>query len=312
MTNQELVKKVDMALSDLATAGRLNPQQTNRFIRVVIDQPTLLNRVRTVAMGTPTMKVNKIGFGSRILRAATSSVALMDSQRVKPDLGQVQVNTSEVIAEVHLPYDVIEDNIEGGNVNVPMQTGAGGLHQTIVDLIAERAALDLEELSLAGDTTSADPYLAMTNGFLKLATANVVNVGGPFDKGAVKQALKTMPVKYLRDRAALLHLVSTDNETEIRDTYSNRQTAAGDANLQALSPIYVWGSPIVPVALMPGNMGLLVNPNNLIFAIQRNIMIEYDKDIRARNFIIVLTARIGFQVEEVNAITKYTGITGSR
>jgi hypothetical protein len=312
MRNEELIKKADMALSDLATAGRLNPQQTNRFVRVLIDQPTLLNQVRTVAMGTPQMKINKIGFGSRILRPAVSSVALLDSQRVKPDLGMVPLSTQEVIAEVHLPYDVIEDNIEGGNVNVPLQTGAGGLHQTIVDLIAERAALDLEELALGGDTDSTDPYLALTNGFMKLATANVVNVGGPFDKAAAKQALKTMPVRYLRNRASLQHFVSTDNETEIRDQYGSRQTALGDQQVQGVLPVYVYGSRVTPVALMNGQQGLFTDPMNMIFGIQRNIMIEYDKDIRARNFIIVLTTRVGFAVEEPNAVTKYTGITGSR
>jgi hypothetical protein len=312
MTNQELIKKADMALSDLATAGRLNPEQTDRFIRVLIDQPTMLAQARTVAMGAPTMKINKIGFGSRILRPAVSAIALPDSERVKPDLGQVPLSTQEVMAEVHIPYDVLEDNIEKGNVNVPLQTGAGGLHQTIVDLIAERASLDLEELALGGDTTSSDPYLALSNGFMKMATANVVNVNGPFDKNAVKAALKTMPTRYLRNLQSLQHFVSIDNETEVRDQYASRQTALGDANLQARTPVYVWGSRITPVALMNGSQGLFTDPMNLIFGIQRNIMIEYTKDIRARVFIIVLTTRIGFAIEETNAIVKYVGITGSR
>src|SRR4051812_33157708 len=107
-SNQELIKKADIALSDLATAGRLNPEQTDRFIRVLIDQPTLLGQSRTVAMGAPQMKINKIGFGSRILRPAVSSVALPDSERVKPDLGTVPLSTQEVMAEVHIPYDVLE------------------------------------------------------------------------------------------------------------------------------------------------------------------------------------------------------------
>jgi hypothetical protein len=312
MTNQELIKKADMALSDLATAGRLNPEQTDRFIRVLIDQPTLLAQARTVAMGAPQMKVNKIGFGSRILRPAVSAVALPDSQRVKPDLGTIQLNTQEVMAEVHIPYDVLEDNIEKGNVNVPLQTGAGGLHQTIVDLIAERAALDLEELSLQGDTSSTDPYLALSNGFGKLATANVVNVSGPFDKNAVKAALKTMPTRYLRNRSSLQHFVSVDNETEIRDQYGSRQTALGDQQVQGVLPVYVYGSRITPVALMPGALGIFTDPMNLVFGIQRNIMIEYTKDIRARVFVIVLTTRIAFAIEEANAVVKYVGITGSR
>jgi hypothetical protein len=314
MTNQEvIIQKADLALGDLATAGKLNPEQTDRFIRTLIDQPTLLATIRTVAMGAPQMKINKIGFGSRILHPAVSAIPLADNLRAKPDLGQVQLETAEVIAEVHIPYDVIEDNIEKGNVNVPMQTGAGGLHQTIVDLMAERAALDLEELAIQGDTTNVgDPYLALQDGFLKLATANVVNVGGAFDKSAVKQALKTMPTRYLRNRTAMSHYVSVDNETEIRDQYGARQTALGDQQIQGLLPVYIYGSRVTPVAMMLGTSGLFTDPMNLIFGIQRNIMIEYDKDIRARVFIIVLTARIDFAIEEVNAVVKYTGITGSR
>lgn len=313
MRNEEIIRKADLALSDLETAGKLNPEQTDRFIRTLIDQPTLLASIRTVAMGAPQMKINKIGFGARILHPAVSAVPLADNLRAKPDLGQVLLETKEVIAEVHIPYDVIEDNIEKGNIAVPMQSGAGGLHQTIVDLMAERAALDLEELGIQGDTTNVgDPYLALQDGFLKQATANVVDVDGPFDKDAVKAALKTMPTRYLRNRSAMGHFVSVDNETEIRDQYGNRQTALGDAQVQGLLPVYVYGSKIMPTAMMPGEAGLFTDPLNLIFGIQRNIMVEYDKDIRARVFIIVLTARVDFAIEEANAVVKYAGITGSR
>ena len=312
MSNQEVIKKADMALADLQTAGHLNPEQTDQFIRTLIDQPTILANCRTVAMGAPQMKINKLGFGSRILNAGVEATALSSGQRVKPDLGQVVLNTAEVVAQINLSYDVIEDNIEKGNVNVPLQTGAGGLHQTIVDLIAERAALDLEELAIKGDTTSADSYLALQNGFLKLATANVVNVGGVFDKTAVKSALKTMPTRYLRNRAALKHFVSVDQETEIRDQFASRIGAMGDANVIGDQPIKIFGSDVMPVALMPGTSGLFTDPMNLIFGIQRNIQIEYTKDITARIFIIVLTARVAYAVEEVNAMVQYTGLTGSR
>jgi len=315
-TNQEIIRKADMALADLATAGRLNPEQTDRFIRTLIDQPTVLAVCRTVAMKSPQMKINKIGFGSRILRSAAADApvgtGLAAGNRSKPDLGQVTLNTSEVIAEVRIPYDVIEDNVEGGNTNVPLQTGAGGIHQTIVDLISERAALDLEELAIRGDTSSADTFLAMSNGYLKLATANVVNVGGAFDKNASKAALKTMPTRYLRNRAALQHFVSVDNETEFRDLYASRQTAMGDKHAEGTLPIFTFGSRVTPVALMPGDQGLFTDPMNMIFGIQRNIQIEYTKDISARVFVIVLTARVAFALEEINAITKYTGLIGSR
>jgi len=313
MTNQELVNKADIALGDLSIAGRLNPEQTDRFVQTLIDQPTLLSAVRHVSMNSPEMFINKIGFGARIMRPAMEAAALADADRVKPDLGRVQLTTTEYIAEVHIPYDVLEDNIEGGNINVPLQTGAGGLHNTLTDLMAARAALDMEELAILGDTNNpTDNYLSTTNGYLKLATANVVNSNAPFDKNAVISAIKTLPTKYLRNRLQMQNFVSIDNETNARDMYASRGGALGDANLQGNLPIQLFGTQVTPVALMPGNQGLFTNPDNLIFGIQRNIMMEYDKDIRARVFIIVLTFRVGFAIEEVNAMVKYTGFVGSR
>jgi hypothetical protein len=59
---------------------------------------------------------------------------------------------------------------------------------------------------------------------------------------------------------------------------------------------------------MPASKGLYCNPLNLIFGIQRRITIEYDKDIRARTFIIVLTTRVANQIEETDAVVTYNNI----
>lgn len=310
-TNAQLIQKADMVLADLATAGLLSPEQTDRFLRTLMDSPTILQSVRTVAMNSPEKKINKIGFGSRILRPAVASTALSSGDRVKPDLSQIVLNTSEVIAEIRLPYAVLEDNIEGGNINAGMEQGAGGFHQTIVDMIAERASVDLEELLISGDTNSGDAYLALQNGYLKLATANIVAAGGAtFSKSLAKSVVKAMPAKYLRNRAALKHFVSVNNETEMRDIYASRATGLGDANLTGNLPLYMYGSQIAGVPLMPSANDLFCDPMNLIFGIQRQITIEYDKDITKREFIIVLTCRVATQIEEVNAIVKVTGMTG--
>ena len=309
-TNETLIRKADLTLSNLATdGGLLNPEQTDRFIRWMIDTPTLLNACRTVTMNAPTQKVNKIGFGSRILRKAVSATALADNQRVKPDLGQIELNTSEVIAEVHLSYDVLEDNIERGNVNAGMTSSAGGLEDTILQLIAERASLDLEELCLLGDKASGDDYLALQDGWLKLCTAHTVDAGAAtITKDLFKAGVKAMPDKYLRNRSQMSHFVSIDNETEYRDTYANRQTALGDSMLQGTGQIYAYGSSVAGAPMMPANKGLYVNPLNLLFGVQRRVTIEYDKDIRARVFIIVLTSRVAVQVEETDAVVTYTNI----
>ncbi|MBC8550998.1 MAG: hypothetical protein H8D23_15245, partial [Candidatus Brocadiales bacterium] len=73
--------------------------------------------------------------------------------------------------------------------------------------------------------------------------------------------------------------------------------------------VYAFGVPIFPAAKMPNDEVLFTYPQNLIFGIQRDIMIETDKDIRARNLIVVLTMRIAIQAEETDAIVKVDSIS---
>lgn len=309
-SNQQIINKADLALADLASnGGLLLPEQTDKFIQVLIDSPTIIQRCRTVTMTRPQKKVNKISFGSRVLRRATSATALSSGERVKPDFGQISLTTKEVIAELHLPYDVIEDNIEGGNIAVSPQQSAGGLHDTLITLLGQRAALDLEELVLLGDTSSADSYLSLFDGALVQATSHLVSHGGAtINKDAFKLAVKAMPDKYLRNRNELEFYVSVDNETEYRDTVANRVTGLGDAALVSASGIAVFGSNIIPCSLMPPSKGLYTNPNNLLLGIQRKVNLEFDKDISARKFIVVLTMRIDFVIEETDAIVTITNI----
>lgn len=313
-SNSELIRKADMAIADLSSGGLLNDEQAAAFIRKLIDQPTILNAARTVTMGSPQRQINKIGFGSRILRPAVSGSGLSQGDRSKPTTEQILLSTKEVMAEVWIPYDVIEDNIERGNINAAgpnssAQPVLGGLKDTIVSLMAERAALDLEELAISGDTASGDTYLALIDGYMKQANTNVVNAGGaPVSRTVFKNGLKTMPDKYLRNLPAMRNYVSVDNAIEYKDSVAARQTAAGDAAASGAGEVYAHGVPVQGVALMPGTQGLLTLPSNLIFGIQRRISIETDKDISARVFKLVLTARVDFKIEEPEAVVRYDNL----
>jgi hypothetical protein len=316
-SNEALMRKADLAVSDLnSDGGKLLPEQANMFIRKLLKQPTVLRQARTVVMNSPQRNVNKIQFADRILMPATANTALdadtsVTNRRSKPTTEQITLTTKEVIAEVRLPYDVVEDNIERGNIGLSTDTGGspagGGIVDTVMTLIAERAALDLEELALLVDENSGDAYLALVDGWLKRMTTNVVDsASAPISRQLLTAGMKAMPSQYRRNRAAMRHYVSTENEIDYRETVAQRETATGDAQTSALTPLYAAGSPVEGAALMPGASGFLTHPLNLLFGIQRNIHVETDKDIRTRNYIIVLTARIDFQIEEELATVKYT------
>lgn len=315
--NEALLQKADIAVSDLtANGGLLSPEQSQTFIRKLLLAPSLLRNVRRVIMNSPTRKVNKIQFASRIMRAAPAQVHgtyLSAGDRAKPTTEQIELNTKEVIAEIHLPYDVIEDNIERGNIGMQTDVGgqptSGGIKDTIMTLIAERAALDLEELGLLGDTASGDTYLALVDGWLKRSTSNIVDAAGaPITRQILTSGMKTLPPQYRRNRVALNHYLSTEQEIDYRETIAQRETSVGDAQMQSTAPVFGAGSPVTGVGLMPSTDGLLTHPQNLLFGVQRQIHIESDKDIRARVYVIVLTARVDFQIEEETAVTKYTNL----
>jgi hypothetical protein len=317
--NEQLLQKADWAIGDLtANSGLLNPEQANAFIRKLLIQPTLLAQARRVVMNAPTRKINKIQFASRILKAgytAGLSRTLDDTanrERSKPTTEQIELNTKEVIAEIRLPYEVIEDNLERGNIGMSRDgngSSSGGIVSTIMDLIAERAALDLEELAILGDTGSADPYLALTDGYLARFTSNVVDAGGAnISRTIMKNGSKTMPTQYRRQRSQMRHYLSTEQEIEYRDTLANRETSFGDGQHQSTSTVWAAGTPVEGVGLMPGAQGIMTHPLNLIFGVQRQIHIESDKDIQAREYIIVLTARVDLQVEEELAGVKYINL----
>jgi hypothetical protein len=318
MRTSEIIRKADMTIGDLASGGLLEDEQAAAFIRKLHEFPTMLNMTRQVTMSSPQRQINKIGFGSRIMRAGVSATPLGVSDRSKPTTEQVLLVSKESIAEVRLPYDVIEDQIEQGHnlgVNQGMNSGdpvTGSFADTIITLMAQRAALDLEELMILGDTGSGDTYLAQLDGLLVQATSNVLDAAGaPVNRTLFKNAMQTMPSQYLRDRVSQRHFLSVNNETEYRDQVANRETALGDAQANGDTRVRPFGVTVEPVALMPGDQGLMTLPANIIWGIQRQISIEVDKDIQSRVFIIVLTIRNDFKFEEEEAVVKFNNISGS-
>lgn len=317
---KELSKKADLALSDLSSdGGLLNEEQNNRFFRKLIEAPTLLREVRTVPMSGPTREINKIGFGSRILRAATQTGGanddgsndryLAESDRAKPTTSKVNLSTKEFIAEVRLPYEVIEDNIEGGNLGTDMNAGTGGLVDTLLDLIAERASTDFEELLIQGDTGSGDTYLAQLDGVLKLLTSNVVDASNaPISASLFNKMLKALPKQYRRNTNALRFYLPMDQEADYRLVVSSRGSDLGDAILTGRAPLPVFGVPLRGAALMPDTNVVFTDPQNIIWGLQRNVRIETDRDIRSREVVVVLTARSAIAIEEEEAAVKLTNL----
>lgn len=302
----ELVRKADLVLSELSThGGLLSPEQTNRFLKKLIEAPTILGVARTVPMGADTMKLNKIGIGTRVLRAGVENTALTEAQRTTPVTSQVVLETKEVIAEMRLPYTVLEDNIEGQD-----------LVTTVLDLLAEQAAADLEDLILNGDEAFVDgddadnqAYMRLFDGVLKRVTSHVVNANSAaLGLATFNTAFKAMPVKFRQNRAALRWFLTPNDEANYMQVLANRDTALGDAYVTGAATLRIMGIEATAANYLPASRALLTNPKNIIIGIRRRLTLESEKLISTRQLKFVLTARVAHNLEEEDAIVEVTNI----
>jgi len=301
--NRTILEKADLALADLtAGGGLLQPAQAQKFIRILIQESVVLKMSTVVPMRSPKQLIEKIRFGGRILRAGTESAALAVGDRVKPDLGSVELDAQLFKAEVRLNNEVLEDSIE-----------RGALRQTIMQLMGESISRDMDEVIVQGDTASGDAFLAKLDGILKQATSNLVDAAGATtNKSIFRDMLKAMPSEFLRNRKQLRYMTSVDSEIDYRDSLAERATVVGDKFLEQDAPVAYSGIPVVDVPLFPENLGglndstniVLTDPKNVNVGIWRNIRLETDKDISEGVLIIVATMRFDVKFAEETAVVK--------
>ncbi len=303
LDNRSILEKADLALADLTVGGGLlKPAQAQKFMRLLIKESVLLQLATVVPMASPKQEISKIRFGTRILRPGQEGTALGVADRSRPDLSQVELDAKLFKAEVRMSDEVLEDSIERGE-----------LRQTIMEMMADAIARDMEEVAINGDTTSVDPFLATMNGLLRQATSNVVDAAGaPLTKDLLRDLLRVMPSEQLRNKKAMRFLTSVDADLGYRNTLAERATAAGDRLLETDTPVLYSGVPVQPIPLFPENLGaganqtavLLCDPKNVNVGIWRQIRFESDRDVSEGTLKVVATLRFDVKVADEPGVAK--------
>jgi len=295
-----IVQKADISVANLrAEGGLMTPMQQSTFVDMLMLEPTILNQARRVNMPTTEYTINSMGFKDRILRAGPAAgTTLRAEDRARPDFSQVKLNAVTLMAEIHIPYDVLEENIEGQS-----------LEGRIMRQATSRLAVDLEELFITGDTTHTIEVLAQTDGILKMADEHIVDQNNAdIDRPMFRNAMIAMPDEYLRLRGQMRHYISNDQETMYRDVVAERLTGLGDQMAVTNAPVFAFGVPVEAASMLPYDQGFFTFPKNLIFGVYRDVLIETDKDIRAQELIIVVSMRVAMQIDDREALVKYINI----
>lgn len=305
------VSKVgEWASADLATGGLLTDEQSNRFIRTVIEGSQLLPVVRVVPMKRPTRLIERIAFTTRLLSSLTELTA--PASAVKPTTAKVTLDTFEYGGLVKISYDTLQDSIEGGR-----EVRGNPIEATLREIISEAVARDVEHIVLNSDTASADPLLDNFNGVFKAASNQVGFASAPVSKAVFKDTLLALPKRFRQNKSRLLWLISPSTDTEWRDELADRGTSLGDEAISALTTagngkngpdkrFGAYGVPMLQVTGIPEDGGAgtdetkvaLTDPRNIVVGFWRDVYLDWQKEVETRSLKIMVSLRVGFAYED--------------
>jgi len=256
ISNQELIEKAVITTDALASAGKLNPAQADKFIDYVVDETVLKNNARVVRFRNETLEIDKIGIGRR--------AALPKAEAQDPGLRRT-ISTSKVTLqprEIMVPFEI-------GDVFKEINIEGEAIEDHVIKMMATQLANDMEELYINGDTVGAailegdykdggstskyvkDKYLALQDGWARLGDgAHVLDAQGKnIGLSIFNSMLRAMPTKFRRNKAALRWFLSPDLAQLYMEKLATRATALGDqaAGGAGQNP---FGVPMVEVPLM--------------------------------------------------------------
>lgn len=301
-TQEDILSKANEVTTSVvgaASGGLLNPAQSNRFIDFVVDQSVLMQNSRVVRMRTPSMEIDKLSVGTRLMAKATEATNTGTNAAVT--FSKVSLTSVKLRLDWEISTESLEDNIEGPS-----------LEDHIAQVMARQTANDMDDLLINGNTSSANGLLKALDGFVKLALAGGTTVdegGDNVSRSTFDRVLRNLPSKYLQRRSelryftgpgvvqdAIYSLGNPNSATEATAGAPSPGSTTGDmAFLQGamranggpgstgLSP---FGIPLVEVPLMPeavsgdysgaaGSHGYieLTFPNNRVVGIHRDITV---------------------------------------
>lgn len=255
ITNEELVEKAVIATDALASAGKLNDAQSDKFLDYVFDETSLKNDARTVRFRNENMVIDKIGIGRRAAMAAAE--ATDPGRRRSVTHTKVTLTPKEIIVPVELTTNYMEINIEGDSVEDHiMRMFAAQFGNDVEELLINGNILGpatLEDEMFEGGSTTQyvkDTYLGLLDGYGKKAnSANIVDASGSnIGLSIFAQAIRALPTKFRKNKKKLRFFMSPDLASLYAEKMSSRVGKSGE-DAAGGNPLNPYGIPITEVAL---------------------------------------------------------------
>lgn len=309
---EEMIQKSAIDESSLPNSV-LNRRQANRFIDLVINYSTLIKRVRTVRVNHAKGEINKLDLGNIVTEGATATTS--PTTRI-PSESIVTYDMEKYRSAFDLKTDFMEDNIEGTSIR-----------DTLLNMFTKRIAVDTEMAAIEGDDslttgdnqTDENNLLGVNDGWRVILQAQVPGgqqidaAGTAASKQLYYDMKRAIPSRYRAAKPNYVWICSSGIFDKWMLDWSDRVTGGGDSALAKGVVPGPWGIPMLEVPLMPEDLSFgtagtdgaeiwLTPFNNLIYFVQRDITIEFDRVPRNDLWEITIHFRVDFEVENPNLV----------
>lgn len=311
LTVEQMVESVVKRITTTTLgATALHPEKAAQLIREIEKSTPILGSSRRLNMQSDKRDIDRVGIRSRMMGAPPAE-GEPAPETVTPTFSQNQLSVVRAVGVIELTDEALEDNIEREN-----------FEDTLIALIGERAGIDLEELYVQGDTISGDPYLALIDGWVKLAGNAVTGVAAPataseFLNTDVEDMFETMlvsiitnQVQFMRVRNRMAFWVTWKMENDYRELLRERGTSLGDEAQTEARPLAYKGIPIIPVFNLATGTSLFSFSDNLVYGIRRDIRLEAEREAKASRTDFVVTFRTDCHYEDERAVVRASGYVG--
>jgi hypothetical protein len=313
--------------SDALPNSIMNRQQADRFIDMLVDTSTVLKQIRVRKVSAPKGSVNRLDMGV----IATEGASTTSSNTLSgPQESVIEYDTEKYRSAFDLPTDFLEDNIERDAARDTIM----GMFAKRMAIDSELAAIESDDDLPTGDgQTRENNLLGVNNGWRKILYLNtpqnqIIDAAGAGPSKALYWSMKRkIPARYRVAKPNYVWLVPSGVydrwvlEWTGRVTPNGPGSTGGDGVLASGFAPGPFGIPMLEVPLWPETYGsvtangtggdtgistlgagtkteIILTPlENLIFFMQRDITIEWDRRPRKDAWEVTIHWRGDFQIE---------------
>lgn len=294
---------------DLGDGGTLPREMFEEFFREVQDESVVLDRVRTVPIGSSKTRIPKIGVGERLRQGQDENSGQSESS-VNTDYVDIDAEKGSVYWS--LTRETVEENPERED-----------LADTILSMMSQQWGMDTEDLGFNGDETSGDAFVSQNDGWLTVAAdrgaavyhhddaGDGTGVSQPINKSLFHETIQATEAKYLR--ADPVFLINTKQMQEFMNNLTDRDDGLGARVLLGDDDINPFGYDIIGTPVIPEGQALFTPARNLIYALRYDVRVEvlqesdevFDNDLFAKYKIV---GKDDFEIQDENAVVRVEGI----